>query len=104
MTTITTAEADAAMQGQRKRSINKTISTAEENAQCPVCHQKPIDCICYGMFGKASQKALPHVETWQPWRMPAPPHVDQFTTYKCPTCKRAFRSEGWLNRHIKSTH
>lgn len=61
-------DADAAMQGQRDASIRKTIETAERTAQCPICHEHPIDCICYGRFGKATLKALPTIKTWQPWK------------------------------------
>jgi len=30
--------------------------------------------------------------------------VDQFKTYKCPICKRAFKTQGWLNQHQSSVH
>lgn len=54
---------------QRAASIAKTIETACQTARCPVCGEHPSDCICYGQFGKSSQRALPQIETWQPWKM-----------------------------------
>lgn len=65
MTTITTDR-------QRDASIKQAIETACQTARCPVCGEHPTDCICYGKFGKASQRALPQIKTWQPWKMKDP--------------------------------
>lgn len=67
--TYPTAEADAAMQGQRKRSMDKTIETAVRTAQCPKCNEHPTDCICYkpGM-----QPKIAKVQTWRPYLMKDP--------------------------------
>lgn len=70
--TYPTADADAAMQGTRDASIDRTIKFAEINAECPVCHEHPLDCICYGRFGKRDQRDLPVVQTWQPWKIATP--------------------------------
>lgn len=66
---MTTAAADAAQYGKREASIRKTIEFAAEKAECPICHEHPTDCICYGSFGHATLKALPTVQTWQPWKL-----------------------------------
>ncbi len=41
-------------------------TAAERTAECPLCHEHPTDCICYGMFGKSTRRALPQVKTWRP--------------------------------------
>lgn len=70
--TTNPTESDAKQQGTRDASIRKTIETVARIAECPHCHQHPLDCACYGMFGKRTQAALPVVKTWQPWKLKEP--------------------------------